>query len=60
MPDDEDTYAFRYWLLAGLSGEMDDETDVDDEDLNLNDLESLGLTELMSHIGMRVTKIETN
>ena len=59
MPDDEDTYAFRYWLLAGLSGDDEDEIDVDEDDFNLTDLESLSLTDLMSHNGTQITKIET-
>lgn len=38
MRDDEDSYAFRFWLLSGLSGETDDvELPEDEEELTIVD-----------------------
>jgi len=49
MPDDEDTYAFKYWLLAGLSGDDEDEIDVDEDVMDLTIVNAFDFADVAYH-----------
>jgi len=55
--DDEDTYAFKYWLLAGLSGDDEDEIDVDEDVMDLTIVNAFDFADVAYHDDPKAPKV---